>query len=101
MLTLFVDTRMSAAFSGFWFVKQEELRDALKQARVVTREPRRDRVRSLFRKEPPPSRSRERHLNPRHCWRSATIGSTDAARRAGTRHATSAAASRVAATTAK
>ena len=38
MLTLFVDTRMSAAFSGFWFVKQEELRDALKQARVVTRE---------------------------------------------------------------
>jgi len=38
MLTLFVDTRMSAVFSGFWFVKQEELRDALKQARVDTRE---------------------------------------------------------------
>jgi hypothetical protein len=38
VLTLFVDSRMSAAFSGFWFVKQEELRDALKQARVDTRE---------------------------------------------------------------
>ena len=38
VLTLLVDTRMSAAFSGFWFVKQEELRDALKQARVDTRE---------------------------------------------------------------
>jgi len=38
VLTLFVDTRMSAVFSGFWFVKQEELRDALKQARVDTRE---------------------------------------------------------------
>jgi len=37
-LTLFVDARMSAVFSGFWFVKQEELRDALKQARVDTRE---------------------------------------------------------------
>jgi hypothetical protein len=25
---------MSAHFSGFWFVKQEELRDGLKQARL-------------------------------------------------------------------
>jgi len=37
LLTLFVDTRLSAEFSGFWFLKQEELRDALKQARVDTR----------------------------------------------------------------
>jgi hypothetical protein len=33
-----VDTRISAAFSGFWFLKQQELPDALKQARVDTRE---------------------------------------------------------------
>lgn len=38
VLTLVVDSRISAAFSGFWFVKQEELRDALRQARVDTRE---------------------------------------------------------------
>jgi hypothetical protein len=37
LLTLFVDTRMSAEFSGFWFLKQEDLRDALKQARVDTK----------------------------------------------------------------
>jgi Uncharacterized alpha/beta hydrolase domain (DUF2235) len=37
LLTLFVDTRMSAEFSGFWFLKQEHLRDALKQARVDTK----------------------------------------------------------------
>ncbi len=37
LLTLFVDRRMSAEFSGFWFLKQEELRDALKQARVDAR----------------------------------------------------------------
>jgi uncharacterized protein (DUF2235 family) len=36
-LTLFVDRRLSAAFSGFWFVKQEELRDGLKQARQEAR----------------------------------------------------------------
>jgi uncharacterized protein (DUF2235 family) len=34
MLTLLVEARMSASFSGFWFVKQEELRDGLKQARL-------------------------------------------------------------------
>ena len=33
-LTLLVEARMSARFSGFWFVKQEELRDGLKQARL-------------------------------------------------------------------
>src|SRR6185503_14452475 len=32
-LTLFVDNRLSEAFSGFWFVKQEDLRDGLKRAR--------------------------------------------------------------------
>ena len=33
-LTLVVEARMSGHFSGFWFVKQEELRDGLKQARL-------------------------------------------------------------------
>lgn len=33
LLTLFVDHRLSTEFSGFWFVKQEELRTALKEAR--------------------------------------------------------------------
>ena len=32
-LTLFVDNRLDEEFSGFWFVKQEELRDGLKRAR--------------------------------------------------------------------
>ena len=33
-LTLVVEARMSGHFSGFWLVKQEELRDGLKQARL-------------------------------------------------------------------
>ena len=36
-LTLLVEARMSGHFSGFWFVKQEELRDGLKKARLETR----------------------------------------------------------------
>ena len=36
-LTLLVEARMSASFSGFWFLKQEELREGLKQARLDTR----------------------------------------------------------------
>ena len=36
-LTLFVDRRLSAEFSGFWFLKQEDLRERLKQARVQTK----------------------------------------------------------------
>jgi uncharacterized protein (DUF2235 family) len=37
VLTLLVETRMSASFSGFWFLKQEELRAGLKQARLDMR----------------------------------------------------------------
>jgi uncharacterized protein (DUF2235 family) len=34
LMMLFVDRRMDAVFSGFWYPKQKELRDNLKQARL-------------------------------------------------------------------
>ena len=33
LMMLFVDRRMDVVFSGFWYSKQTELRDNLKQAR--------------------------------------------------------------------
>ena len=44
VMAALVDRQMESAFSGFWYPKQKQLRNGLKQARQLARTPPRETV---------------------------------------------------------